>query len=457
MTPTALLLSSDETLAEELRPALLALGLTLARATGIDDAEHALSTQAIDLAFVDVAKPEALDLVAKLSARHPECALLAVTPAAQTATGVQAARSGAADFVRRPVDTEELGYVVNKVQKGLEHEADEPPPSIVLSAEPTMVGSSTAQKQLTQLIARAANGTATVLVRGESGSGKELVARSIHEQSPRHRGPFVKVHCAALPDNLLESELFGYEKGAFTGAAARKPGRVEVAEGGTLFLDEIGDITPAIQVKLLRVLQERQFERLGGNQTVRADVRFVAATHRDLEGMVKKGDFREDLFYRLNVISLWVPPLRERKDDIEALALHFCHTLSAANGRPLATFDADALDLLRKEPWPGNVRQLQNFVERLVVMNDSPRISARDVARELGNKGGPLVTETVAGTAPARAESSVIDLGTALRRAERHALEKALDRAQGNRTVAARLLGISRRALYYKLEEHGLA
>jgi two-component system response regulator AtoC len=310
-------------------------------------------------------------------------------------------------------------------------------------------------RALNALLLKAANGMATVLVRGESGSGKELVARQVHELSPRRSGPFIKVHCAALPDNLLESELFGYERGAFSGATARKPGRVEVAQGGTLFLDEIGDITPAIQVKLLRVLQDRQFERLGGNETLNADVRFVVATHRDLEKMVKAGEFRQDLFYRLNVVSLRVPSLAERREDIETLAYHFCETLGKKNGRPRVALDADALELLRNASWPGNVRELQNFIERLIVLAESPRISSKEVQTELNaRRGAPADL----GPAPesVNLEASVELLASAVQTAERRALEKALRKAGGNRSIAARLLGISRRALYYKLGEHGL-
>ena len=313
-------------------------------------------------------------------------------------------------------------------------------------------------QELGRALRLVANSVATVLVRGESGTGKELVARLVHELSPRRMGPFLKVHCAALPDQLLESELFGYERGAFTGATARKPGRVELAQGGTLFLDEIGDITPATQVKLLRVLQDRQFERLGGTETLKADVRFVTATHRNLESMVSDRTFREDLFYRLNVASLTVPPLRARREDIEPLALHFCDTVAAANSRARTMLDTDALALLRQQDWPGNVRQLQNFVERLVVMGKGPRISAEDVKRELGRAAGALGFAEAAGLAPKLdLDQSALELEVTLKKAERRALERAMKSAAGNKNVAARLLGISRRSLYYKLEEHGIA
>jgi two-component system response regulator AtoC len=411
-----------------------------------------------ELVFLDVPDDAGLALVAPFAAEHPECAVIAITPAAQPRLGLQAARSGAADFVRYPFEAEELRYVVSKVMTGLSRTADEPPPSRMVSLGSEMIGSAPAMTLLLQTLRRAANGTATVLVRGESGTGKELVARQVHDWSPRSAGPFVKVHCGALPDNLLESELFGYERGAFTGATARKPGRVDLAEGGTLFLDEIGDITPAVQLKLLRLLQERQYERLGGTETLTADVRFVAATHRDLETRVRQGEFREDLFYRLNVVSLWAPPLRERQQDIEALALHFCGLASVANGRPAAMLDADAIDLLKGQPWPGNVRQLQNFVERLVVLSDSPRISRRDVAAELSRMATPHMSLAAAGgfnAAESAPQSTVVELEEAVKKAEKRALEKALKSANGNRSVAARLLGISRRTLYNKLEEHG--
>jgi two-component system, NtrC family, response regulator AtoC len=450
---TALLVTADEALAGELARLLMARRLAL-QVVGIKSTE--LDVGGSELVFVDVSTDFGMSLVQSLAEQHPECAILAITPVAQTRLGLQAARSGAADFLRYPFESEELTYVVGKVQKGLERAADEPPPSRLLSQGSHMIAGSPAMNVLLSMLRRAANGTATVLVRGESGSGKELVARQVHDFSPRSAGPFVKVHCGALPDSLLESELFGYEKGAFTGATARKPGRVDLAEGGTLFLDEIGDITPAVQLKLLRLLQERQFERLGGTETLTADVRFVAATHRDLEARVQRGEFREDLFYRLNVVSLWVPPLRDRPTDIEPLSLHFCDVASKANGRA-GMLDVDALELLKRQPWPGNVRQLQNFIERLIVLSDSPRISKRDVAVELSRHAVPqMALASVGGfnIVESSPQSSVVELTEAVRKAEKRALEKALKSASGNRSVAARLLGISRRTLYNKLEEH---
>ena len=304
------------------------------------------------------------------------------------------------------------------------------------------------------------------LLRGESGSGKEVAARAVHAMSPRASGPFVAVHCGALPDNLLESELFGYERGAFTGATQRKPGRVELANGGTLFLDEIGDVTPAVQVKLLRLLQEKEFIRLGATRAEKADVRFVAATHRDLEAMVREGTFREDLFYRLNVVPVRMPSLSERPSDVPPLARAFASRI-AAEQRPGAVLEADAVELLERAPWPGNVRELANFVERLVIFADSDRIGAADVERELSRR--PLVRgpddssrgASVSPSSPPPSSSPASSppgatLDARRHDAERTAIRDALTRASGNRTQAARLLGVSRRTLYNKLAELGL-
>ena len=331
-------------------------------------------------------------------------------------------------------------------------------------AEGALLGESVAMARVRELVRKAATGSATVLVRGETGTGKELVARAIHEASGRAGGPLVVIHCAALPDALLESELFGYEKGAFTGAVGRKAGRVELAHGGTLFLDEIGDVSPATQVKLLRLLQERTFERIGGAGSHQVDVRFIAATHRDLEAMVKRGEFREDLFYRLHVVPVWVPPLRGRRDDIAPLARHFCQRYALDNGKPRLALSEAALAQMRAQRWPGNVRQLQNLVERLVVLADRDVIDAADVERELTG-ASPFTTEipeavALTGVTPAPRElagsTTLLPLDEQLRAAERRAIEHALSVAGANRSKAARLLGVSRQTLYNKLKEHGI-
>jgi len=416
-------------------------------ATHVDGAKQALErlgSGAFDLVVSDLRMPEMDGIALLRTAREkwPDVPVIMLTAFGSVSTAVDCMKAGAADFLTKPFDRDEILYVVSKVMLATsETRAHAPKASIGVGS---LVGSSPAMEEVYAIVRQAAASNSTVLLLGESGTGKELVADALHQLSPRAAKPFVKVHCAALPDNLLESELFGYEKGAFTGAVTRKPGRVELAEGGTLFLDEIGDITPAMQVKLLRVLQDRQYERLGGTQTLRADVRFVAATNRNLEERVSSGEFREDLYYRLNVVPIWLPALRERPSDIASLAVHFCSEVAQSNGRPSATLSAEAVQLLAAQPWPGNVRQLHNFVERLVVLSSGPVVDRTDVQRELSRRAlgatGPDST---------RLEVKRDD-------AERDALASALQRTGNNRTQAARLLGVSRRTLYNKLEKLGL-
>lgn len=354
--------------------------------------------------------------------------------------------AGAADFVRLPIDREEAIFTLQKLRCLANAANPEEAPPFAGSSQ--IVVQSAAMREVFSLVERVAVGTSTVMIRGESGTGKEVVARRIHERSPRTTGPFIKVHCAALPEQILESEVFGYERGAFTGASARKPGRVELAEGGTLFLDEIGDISPLVQVKLLRLLQDREYERLGGTKTLKADVRFISATHRNLEKMVQRREFREDLYYRLNVVRVVLPALRNRREEIAPMVRHFCALAAAANQR-VRVIEDDALALFESAPWRGNVRQLQNFVERLVVLSEQSRITRADVASELAREEGSLIEETTN-------DLSVVELEAAVRVAERRALERALKKAAGNRVLAARLLGVSRRTLFYKLRVHDI-
>jgi DNA-binding NtrC family response regulator len=348
---------------------------------------------------------------------------------------------GAVGYVRKPFDRDEILFEVRRALSKAEAGAE------VAESTTDMVGASGPMKDVHSMVARIAPTSSTVLIRGESGSGKELVARAVHDQSKRKGKPFIKVICAALPETLIESELFGYEKGAFTGAAASKPGRFELAEGGTIFLDEIGELTPATQVKLLRVLQDRQLERLGGTQTIRVDVRVIAATHRDLEALVRENKFREDLFYRLNVVPVRVPSLRERKDDVTVLAEHFLKRYRQEHGKPSVKIDAKGLAALAAYEWPGNVRELQNVVERLVVLNLSGLILEQDVRPCLAGR---------IGDAPPASTSSSAALGASVAEAEKAAILAALKRTDGNRTHAAKALGVSRRTLHNKLREYGI-
>ncbi|MBI5515988.1 MAG: sigma-54-dependent Fis family transcriptional regulator [Deltaproteobacteria bacterium] len=443
-----LLVDDEPGLGKVLGALLRQEGIGSLYASSGEEALGLLASRPVDVVVSDLRMPgmDGMQLFARVQARWPEVPVVFLTAHGTVALAVEAMRAGAADFLLKPVDRQELLFTV---RKALARAAREPAPS---AAPEGFVGDSGAMREVYALLDRAARGHATVLLRGESGTGKEVAARALHARSPRRDGPFVAIHCAALPDALLESELFGYEKGAFTGAVQRKPGRLELAQGGTVFLDEVGEVTPAVQAKLLRVLQERQFERLGGTATLRADVRFVAATHRDLEAMIAQGTFREDLFYRLSVVPLWLPPLRARPEDIAPLARSFCARFGRDNGRPEVTLADSAIARLQAEPWPGNVRQLQNFIERLVVLALGARLTAEDVDRELSRR--PSLAPGVG--VGAGAAQPVGTLDHTRREAEREALAQALQRAGGNRTLAARLLGVSRRTLYNKLEEHGL-
>jgi two-component system response regulator AtoC len=428
---------------------------------------------------VDLPDTDGLELLSKISERWPGLPVVMLARDASVTEAVSALKAGAADFLQKPLVREEILFVLEKAFTSVQMRAEQPPPP-PSTERAGMVGESPAMKQVYATLERAAKGQATILVRGESGTGKELVARAIHDESPRAKEPFVKIDCASLPEHLLESELFGYEKGAFTGAVGRKPGRAELADKGTLFLDEIGELTLPLQAKLLRLLQDHEFERLGGIKTLKVDVRVVAATHRDLESMIERSQFRLDLFYRLNVVPLWLPPLRARRDDIEALAQHFVKTCSAANGKQGTSLDGDAIRALRGQNWPGNVRQLQNFIERLVVLSPGPVIREADVRAEISRQvrfttqpgtsiglrpKGPIPSSapnaaapplTPAPPAPSETASAILPLDLEVRAAEKKALERALRVAKDNRSLAARLLGVSRSTLYAKLQEHGL-
>jgi two-component system, NtrC family, response regulator AtoC len=435
-------------------------GISAQHAGTGEAAMRALARRPHDLVITDVRMPgmDGMQLLAGVVGRWPEIPVIVLTAHGTIPLAVDAIRAGAADFLLKPFDRDEIIFVVQKRLQAARSAAERGcagTPSLQ-----TVPSRSPAMRETLELLARAAGSTATVLIRGESGVGKELAARAIHDRSPRRDGPFVTIQCAALPESLLESELFGYEKGAFTGAACRKPGRIELAHGGTLFLDEIGDVALQTQVKLLRVLQERTFERLGGTASVKVDVRFVAATHRDLDAMLTAKTFREDLFYRLSVIPVMIPPLRDRPEDIAPLAMRFSEAFGVNNGKGRVVIEQEALDRLQREPWPGNVRQLQNFVERLVVLAAGSIIGPADVERELARSaaiaaaGSGRSSSHPPPTSSEGATQSTLD--ERRRCAEREALREALDRVQGNRTLAARILGVSRRTLYNMLALHSL-
>ena len=455
MNPYSILVvDDDDAVAVVLTSLLQQAGFESVACSSGASALEVLKKRDFDVVITDLKMPkmDGMQLLAEIRQHDANQPVLMLTAHATIELAVEAMRLGAHDFLLKPFDREELLFVVDKaIRKAQPEELTRQPSCTKIigisdpDADPNP--NPNAMAEVHHLIAKAARSKATVLIRGESGSGKEVAARAVHAESDRASGPFVKVHCGALPDNLLESELFGYEKGAFTGAVTRKPGRVELAEGGTLFLDEIGDISPVVQVKLLRLLQEKAFERLGGHQTLTPDIRIVAATHRDLEAMIQDGSFREDLFYRLNVIPITIPPLRDRRDQIEELARHFFEKGKMENGRSEMSLSDAAVQRIASALWPGNVRQLENFVERLVVLADDDRIEPLHIERELArDKNTGKERETPSGGS----------LDDSRRESERSAIDRALSRTGGNRTAAARVLGISRRTLYNKMKDLGL-
>ncbi|HKO52962.1 MAG TPA: sigma-54 dependent transcriptional regulator [Polyangiaceae bacterium] len=444
---TLLVADAEQTAAQQLERAFGQGSTSVEHCATLSELLRALEERDADAVFLAeslaIGQPDFVRMVVQ---RFPDVPVVLMVTAGASVDG-RWVSAGAADFVRVPIDREEVLFTLQKL-RCLANVAN-PEEAPLFTGSSQIVVQSEAMREVFGLVDRVAAGISTVMIRGESGTGKEVVARRIHEQSPRAAGPFIKVHCAALPEQILESEVFGYERGAFTGASARKPGRVELAEGGTLFLDEIGDISSLVQVKLLRLLQDREYERLGGTKTLKADVRFISATHRNLEKMVQRREFREDLYYRLNVVRITLPALRNRREEVAPMVRHFCALAAAANQR-MRLIEEDALALFEAAPWRGNVRQLQNFVERLVVLSDQARITRADVARELAREEGSLVEETTN-------DLSVIELDAAVRVAERRALERALKKAAGNRVLAARLLGVSRRTLFYKLRVHDIS
>ncbi len=395
-----------------------------------------------DLVITDLRMPDfsGLDLIREGRKLRPESRWIIITAYGSIGNAVEAMKVGAADYLTKPFGSPaELRHVVRRVLK----EADQERKLSLLaeelgrqypSSELIFLGKSMAPVR--RLVEEVAPTTATVLVAGPSGTGKELVARLIHQWSPRRDGPFVSVHCGALAETLLESELFGHERGAFTGATAMRKGRFELADGGTLFLDEIGDVSPAIQVKLLRVLQEKEFERVGGTRTLTIDVRIVSATHRDLRAAVAEGRFREDLYYRLSVFPVELPPLKERSDAILPLAEHFAAKFGASFGKPVPVLTEDAKGALLAYGWPGNIRELQNVIERAVIL------SAGTIEASLLN----LEPE------PGRQDAG----GGLLKSSERELIRKTLEETGGNRRKAAEVLGISLRTLQYRIKEFGL-
>jgi DNA-binding NtrC family response regulator len=405
-----------------------------------------LSEHSVDVMLSDLRMPvmDGMTLMQRALASSPELICILLTAYGSVETAVEAMRHGATDFLTKPVNLKELELVLERVLRSRKAESENRQLREQLDSKfgmENIIGNSPAMQAVFDTVRQVASSRATVLIQGESGTGKELVAKAIHQLSSRNRAKFVPVHCAALSSTLLESELFGHEKGAFTGATERRKGRFELADGGSLFLDEIGEIDSSVQVKILRALEERKFERVGGQETVEVDTRLIAATNRDLKQMVADGEFREDLYYRLYVVAITLPPLRERVGDIPLLLRHYLNEFNRENGRDVEGFSSDALDLLTSYGWPGNVRELRNVVEQTVVLARGKRIGVRDLPAHIRDAGNAEVSLSIG-------SGTLEDL-------EKQAIAQALKAAGGNRTRAAEQLGISRRTLHRKIAEYG--
>ncbi len=426
------------------------------RAFPANDGEEALDTlrrEKIHLVLTDLKMPkmDGVELLKVAKTIRPEVEVILITGYGTVDTAVKAMKDGAFDYIEKPFKPREI---LKLVRKAMEKQ------SLVLENRMLqerikdfqkfehIVGQSQAMKKILEIVAQVAPSAATILIQGESGTGKEVIAQAIHDLSPRANHPFIKVSCAALPETLLEAELFGYERGAFTGAIARKEGRFELASGGTLFLDEIGEVSPQVQVKLLRVLQVGEFERLGGTKTIRADVRVVAATNVNLLEAVEKKIFREDLYSRLNVITLVLPPLREREGDVPLLAHHFLEIFKKKNNKEVKGFTPEALEVMLRYPWPRNVRQLGNAIERAVVLTKGEMIVAGDLPPEI-LKAMELSPDKV----PLGDEKTIaFPLGTPMDIIEKRVIEETLRHSRGDKNLASKILGISTRTIYRKVD-----
>ena len=413
-------------------------------------AEEALKlTDRADLILTDLRLPgmDGLELLSLMRRQNSEVPVIVMTAFGTIETAVQAMKAGAVDFLLKPFSLDHLMAVVRKALelRALQDENRKLREELGRRYQfDNIVGHSPAMQDIFATILRVAPSRATVLLAGESGVGKDLIARAVHYHSPRKDRPFVKINCTAIPENLMESELFGYEKGAFTGAVGTKPGKFEQADTGTAFLDEIGDVPASIQVKLLRVLQEREFERLGSNKTRHIDVRIVAATNQDLRAALEQGTFREDLYYRLNVVPINIPPLQERREDIPFLAEHFVRKLAAQSGSRAESISEAAIQRLLSYHWPGNVRELENVIERSLVLCTGTRLDAPDIRLDTAPRARPQTVE------------NFLPEGMSLDEFEQAIIREALRRAEGNKSQAARLLGLSRNALRYRLSQMGI-
>ena len=448
--PTILIIEDEAKMRRLLELNLSEDGFTTLSAGDAESGLKLLERESVDLVVTDLKLPGmgGLDFLQAIKQVNPALPVVVMTAYGSVETAVDAMKRGASDYVLKPFSLAEMRMVVRKeldVQKLRQENLSLREALGKRYQHPNVVAQSSRMQEVLATVERVALTNSTVLLGGESGVGKDLIARAIHEKSRRAAGPFIKINSTAIPENLIESELFGYEKGAFTGATTTKPGKFELADKGTIFLDEIGDIPLATQVKLLRVLQEREFERLGGTRLIKVDVRLIAATNRDLRAALEEGTFREDLYYRLNVVPIDIAPLRERREDIPELTNLFVARFSGDSGKPITGIASDAMQLLVSYHWPGNVRELQNVIERACALAQGPLLNVSDIHLDnLRGKAG----------APA---DNFLPAGMTLEQWEDEMIREALRRANNNKSQAARLLGLSRNALRYRLSKIGIA
>ena len=452
---TVLIVEDEKKMARLLELNLSEEGYSVHAAPDAETGLRLLRQEKVDLVVTDLKLPgmDGLEFLQAVKRANAAIPVIVMTAYGTVETAVEAMKAGASDYILKPFSLEEMKLIVGKELDV--HRLREENRSLREALGQryqfrNLIAHSGRMQDVLATVERVAPTNSTVFLGGESGVGKDLIARALHEHSRRAAGPFVKINCTAIPENLLESELFGYEKGAFTGATTSKPGKFELADKGTIFLDEIGDVPLAIQVKLLRVLQEREFERLGGTRTLKVDVRVVAATNQDLRAALEEGTFREDLYYRLNVVPINIPPLRERKEDIPYLADHFVARFARESGKPLTGITPGAMRRLMDFHWPGNVRELENVIERAVALSTGTVIDVADVQLDL-SPSAPAGDTAAAWSAPPFPPP-----GMSLEQFEDEIIKEALRRAHGNKSQAARLLGLSRNALRYRLSKLGV-
>src|ERR1700733_2010245 len=448
--PTILIVEDEAKMRRLLELNLGEDGFQTLSAPDVETGIELLRQNSVDLVLTDLKLPGmgGLEFLQTIKRQNANLPVVVMTAYGCVETAVEAMKAGASDYVLKPFSLAEMRMIVHKeldVRKLREENRSLREALGHRYEYPNIIARSSKMQEVLAMVERVAATQSTVLIGGESGVGKDLIAHAIHQKSRRANGPFVKINSTAIPENLLESELFGYEKGAFTGAATSKPGKFELADKGTLFLDEIGDVPPATQVKLLRVLQEREFERLGGTRTLKVDVRLIAATNRDLRAALEEGTFRQDLYYRLNVVPIDIPPLREHKEELPDLANLFISRFAGDSGKPIEDITPEAMQVLVNYHWPGNVRELQNIIERACALAKGTVLKVEDIHLDVR---------------PAKAANGTgnfLPEGMTLEQWEDEMIRESLRRANGNKSQAARLLGLSRNALRYRLSKIGIA